>query len=131
MPVTKLHKYFGILFNVTFSFVAGQVPPSPQPDARLRWRKDQTQWRQERERDGERVKAFSEPDFLVLGNLASEVSMVTLDMLEIIIRVCLSAKSPQGVIDNSLVCLAYQIMLSKSRADILILRNSGLESYLL
>ena len=66
---------------------AGQVPPSPQPDSRLRWRKDQTQWRQERDRDGERVKAFSEPDFLVLGNLASEVSMVTLDMLEIVIRV--------------------------------------------
>lgn len=67
---------------------AGNVPPSPQlADTRLRWRKDQTQWRQERDRDGERVKAFSEPDFLVLGNLASEVSMVTIDMLEIVIKV--------------------------------------------
>lgn len=47
-----------------------------------------TQWRQERDSHGEKLmKAYSEPDFLVLGNLASEVSMVALDMLEIIVKV--------------------------------------------
>ena len=67
--------------------ISAAIPPSPQPDSKLRWRKDQTQWRQERDHHGEKLKGFSEPDFVVLGHLASEVSMVTLDMLEIIIKV--------------------------------------------
>lgn len=68
--------------------IVGGVPASPQPDARLRWRKDQTQWRQEgRDNLIERMKSYVEPDFVVLGNLASEVSMVVLDMLDIVIKV--------------------------------------------
>lgn len=64
------------------------MPPSPQPEMKLRWRKDQTQWRQDaRDHFTEKSKSYVEPNFLVLGNLASEVSMVVIDMLEIIIQV--------------------------------------------
>jgi len=74
-------------FEVILCFTA-DVPASPQTDSKLRWRKDQTQWRQDmRDNQIERSKSHSEPDFLVLGNLASEVSMGALDMLEIIVKV--------------------------------------------
>ncbi|XP_067927943.1 dedicator of cytokinesis protein 7-like [Watersipora subatra] len=86
------------------------VPPSPQTDTRLRWRKDQTQWRQERDNPGEKMKGYSEPDFVVLGHLASEVSMTALDTLELIIQIIQSQDSLQnlltGVLRVLLQCLA-------------------------
>uniref|UniRef100_A0A803VMK0 Dedicator of cytokinesis 8 n=1 Tax=Ficedula albicollis TaxID=59894 RepID=A0A803VMK0_FICAL len=52
----------------------------------LRWRKEQTQWRQANERQ-DKTKAELDQEALISGNLATEANLIILDMQENIIQV--------------------------------------------
>ncbi|KAG8238879.1 hypothetical protein J437_LFUL018440, partial [Ladona fulva] len=63
-------------------------PPSPSgwPGDRLRWRKDQMAWKPYLDTP-ERPRAEVETDAHIEGNLATEVSLIILDTLELIVQV--------------------------------------------
>uniref|UniRef100_A0A663FIQ5 Dedicator of cytokinesis 8 n=1 Tax=Aquila chrysaetos chrysaetos TaxID=223781 RepID=A0A663FIQ5_AQUCH len=69
---------------------AGTSHPSPPISAglneNLRWRKEQTHWRQANERQ-DKTKAELDQEALISGNLATEANLIILDMQENIIQV--------------------------------------------
>uniref|UniRef100_A0A674JM19 Dedicator of cytokinesis 8 n=1 Tax=Terrapene triunguis TaxID=2587831 RepID=A0A674JM19_9SAUR len=74
----------------------------------LRWRKEQTQWRQANERL-DKTKAELDQEALISGNLATEANLIILDMQENIIQVrnCTANNLLGGVLKvlvNSLSC---------------------------
>ncbi|GAB6031639.1 hypothetical protein CHUAL_009399 [Chamberlinius hualienensis] len=92
-------------------------PPSPgvSHGDRLRWRKDQTQWRPSTD-VVERSKAELECDAHIQGNLATEVTAVVLDMLEIIVNVASQSDNLQGLVGTVFRVLLHSFSRNQSTA---------------
>ncbi|XP_038660625.1 dedicator of cytokinesis protein 8 isoform X1 [Scyliorhinus canicula] len=74
----------------------------------LRWRKDQTQWRQGNERH-EKTKADLDQEALVSGNLMTEANLTILDTLEIIIQVISMSDCKDNVLGSVLRILLHSL----------------------
>lgn len=68
-------------------FCAEHFNPSLGQSERLRWRKDQTAYRQTTQDEFEKTPLQLEEDAVLEGQLATEVSMTVLDTLELLIQV--------------------------------------------
>ncbi|XP_060697150.1 dedicator of cytokinesis protein 8 isoform X2 [Hemiscyllium ocellatum] len=79
----------------------------------LRWRKDQTQWRQGNERQ-EKTKADLDQEALVSGNLVTEANLVILDTLEIIIKAILVSDCKDSVLGNILRVILHNLGCNQS-----------------
>ncbi|KAM7330040.1 hypothetical protein ACRRTK_011653 [Alexandromys fortis] len=66
----------------------------------LRWRKEQTQWRQANEKL-DKTKAELDQEALISGNLATEANLIILDMQENIIQCCSDIMTAQGNVQYS------------------------------
>uniref|UniRef100_T1J9Y0 Uncharacterized protein n=1 Tax=Strigamia maritima TaxID=126957 RepID=T1J9Y0_STRMM len=92
-------------------------PPSPSSHHadRLRWRKDQTHWKQTSEQI-ERPKSEIENDAHIEGNLATETAMIIVDTLEIIIQVVSQSDNLQGLLGTVLRVLLHALACNQSTA---------------
>uniref|UniRef100_UPI00398F3272 dedicator of cytokinesis protein 8 isoform X2 n=1 Tax=Pristiophorus japonicus TaxID=55135 RepID=UPI00398F3272 len=79
----------------------------------LRWRKDQTQWRQGNERL-EKTKADLDQEALVSGNLVTEANLIILDMLEIIIQAISVSDCKDSVLGSVLKVLLHSLGCNQS-----------------
>ncbi|XP_067118403.1 dedicator of cytokinesis protein 7 isoform X1 [Centruroides vittatus] len=90
-------------------------PPSPNPyqGDRLRWRKDQMQWRYTSEQS-ERPKIEIDTEAHIEGNLSTEINMVLLDTLELIIQTVCQSDSLQGLLSIVLRVLLHALGCNQS-----------------
>ncbi|XP_053322371.1 dedicator of cytokinesis protein 8 isoform X2 [Spea bombifrons] len=79
----------------------------------LRWRKEQTQWRQANERLN-LTKAEIDQEAILSGNLATEANLVILDMLEIIIQVNLTTECKDNLLGGILKVLVHSLSTNQS-----------------
>ncbi|XP_041042551.1 dedicator of cytokinesis protein 8 isoform X2 [Carcharodon carcharias] len=79
----------------------------------LRWRKDQTQWRQGNERQ-EKTKADLDQEALVSGNLVTEANLIILDTLEIIIQAISMSDCKDNVLGSVLRVLLHSLGCNQS-----------------
>ncbi|XP_027052730.1 dedicator of cytokinesis protein 7-like, partial [Pocillopora damicornis] len=86
---------------------------SPTPEARLRWRKDQTQWRQATEQQ-DRVRPEVEVNAQIEGGLAAEVSTIVLDTLEHLVQTVSSSESLRVVLSGILRVLLHSLSYNQS-----------------
>ncbi|XP_064604400.1 dedicator of cytokinesis protein 7-like isoform X2 [Liolophura sinensis] len=93
-------------------------PPSPLEVSRLRWRKDQL-LRQPFEQMESKPRDV-EIDFHTEGSLAAEVSMICLDLLELIIQIAQNSDSMQMLLSTALRVLLHGLSLNQST---LVLQN--------
>uniref|UniRef100_A0A8C8BHX6 Dedicator of cytokinesis 8 n=1 Tax=Otus sunia TaxID=257818 RepID=A0A8C8BHX6_9STRI len=70
----------------------------------LRWRKEQTQWRQANERQ-DKTKAELDQEALISGNLATEANLIILDMQENIIQASFAAECRDNLLGGVLKVL--------------------------
>ncbi|XP_064626372.1 dedicator of cytokinesis protein 7-like isoform X5 [Lineus longissimus] len=97
-------------------FYAMATPPSPVTDLnRLRWRKEQTAWKQQSDHP-DRQKSEMEIDAHVEGNLATEVAMVCIDTIDLIIQIVQGSDSLQAVLSSVLRVLLHSMALNQSSA---------------
>lgn len=84
--------------------------------SRLRWRKDQVQWRHSMEiQDSPKpMHAELEVETQVEGNLAAEVSLITLDTLELIIQIAAASDMMQPLLCSALRVLLHMLGLNQS-----------------
>ncbi|XP_041359192.1 dedicator of cytokinesis protein 7-like isoform X2 [Gigantopelta aegis] len=115
----------------TASSLAGDhTPPLVAPEgggSRLRWRKDQLQWRHSLEIHDRVVplRASTKPrdvdsDAHVEGSLAAEVSVISLDILEIIVQIAQSSEMMSPLLGSALRVLLHMLGLNQS---VLVLQN--------
>ncbi|KAK8766565.1 hypothetical protein V5799_006661 [Amblyomma americanum] len=95
------------------------TPQTPTQGDRLRWRKDQTQWRHGSE-NYDRPKVEVEMEAHIEGNLATEVTMTILDVLELIIQVVSQSDAQQSVLGTVLRVLLHALDCNQST---LVLQN--------
>uniref|UniRef100_A0A8B9GF53 Dedicator of cytokinesis 8 n=1 Tax=Amazona collaria TaxID=241587 RepID=A0A8B9GF53_9PSIT len=74
----------------------------------LRWRKEQTQWRQANERQ-DKTKAELDQEALISGNLATEANLIILDMQENIIQVGNSTECRDNLLGGVLKVLVNSL----------------------
>ncbi|XP_032873676.1 dedicator of cytokinesis protein 8 isoform X3 [Amblyraja radiata] len=79
----------------------------------LRWRKDQTQWRQGNERH-EKTKADLDQEALISGNLVTEANLIILDTLEIIIQVISMSDCKDNVLGSVFRVLLHSLRCNQS-----------------
>uniref|UniRef100_A0A8D2L2D0 Dedicator of cytokinesis 8 n=1 Tax=Varanus komodoensis TaxID=61221 RepID=A0A8D2L2D0_VARKO len=79
----------------------------------LRWRKEQTQWRQANERL-DKTKAEIDQEALISGNLATEANLIILDMLENIIQVRNSMDCREHILGSVLKVLVNSLTCDQS-----------------
>ncbi|KAM4809260.1 dedicator of cytokinesis protein 8 [Rhinophrynus dorsalis] len=79
----------------------------------LRWRKEQTQWRQANERLN-MAKAEMDQEAIMCGNLATEANLIILDMLEIIIQTNLSMECKDSLLGGVLKVLVHSLSTNQS-----------------
>ncbi|XP_078252208.1 dedicator of cytokinesis protein 8 isoform X2 [Rhinoraja longicauda] len=79
----------------------------------LRWRKDQTQWRQGNERH-EKTKADLDQEALISGNLVTEANLIILDTLEIIIQAISMSDCKDNVLGSVLRVLLHSLGCNQS-----------------
>uniref|UniRef100_A0A8C5LM28 Dedicator of cytokinesis 8 n=1 Tax=Leptobrachium leishanense TaxID=445787 RepID=A0A8C5LM28_9ANUR len=79
----------------------------------LRWRKEQTQWRQANERLN-MTKAEIDQEAILNGNLATEANLIILDVLEIIIQVNLSVECKDSLLGGVLKVLVHSLSTNQS-----------------
>ncbi|KAM8960557.1 dedicator of cytokinesis protein 8 [Pelodytes ibericus] len=79
----------------------------------LRWKKDQTQWRQANERLN-MTKAEIDQEAIMCGNLATEANLIILDVLEIIIQVNLSTECKDSLLGGILKVLVHSLSTNQS-----------------
>uniref|UniRef100_A0A4W3I227 Dedicator of cytokinesis 8 n=1 Tax=Callorhinchus milii TaxID=7868 RepID=A0A4W3I227_CALMI len=79
----------------------------------LRWRKDQTQWRQGNERL-EKSKADLDQEALICGNLVTEANLIVLDTLETITQAISVSDSKDSVLGNVLRVLLHSLGCNQS-----------------
>ncbi|EEC02254.1 signal recognition particle receptor, putative [Ixodes scapularis] len=86
---------------------------TPTQGDRLRWRKDQTQWRHGSD-SFDRPKVEVEVEAHMEGNLATEVTATVLDVLELIVQVVSQSDSQQSVLGTVLRVLLHALDCSQS-----------------
>ncbi|CAN8011055.1 unnamed protein product, partial [Ixodes pacificus] len=91
---------------------SGQLQTPTQGD-RLRWRKDQTQWRHGSD-SFDRPKVEVEVEAHMEGNLATEVTATVLDVLELIVQVVSQSDSQQSVLGTVLRVVLHALDCSQS-----------------
>ncbi|KAM4052801.1 dedicator of cytokinesis protein 8 isoform 2-T2 [Anomaloglossus baeobatrachus] len=79
----------------------------------LRWRKEQTQWRQANERLN-MTKAEMDQEAIMCGNLATEANLIILDGLETIIQVNLSVDCKDNLLGGILKVLVHSLSTNQS-----------------
>ncbi|CAN8004691.1 unnamed protein product, partial [Ixodes hexagonus] len=94
-------------------------PQTPTQGDRLRWRKDQTQWRHGSDHF-DRPKVEVEVEAHIEGNLSTEVTATILDVLELIVQVVSQSDSQQSVLGTVLRVLLHALDCSQST---LVLQN--------
>ncbi|XP_050403789.1 dedicator of cytokinesis protein 7 [Patella vulgata] len=88
---------------------------------RLRWRKDQVQWRHSMEiHDGPTKPRDMEIVCHVEGSLAAEVSMISLDLLELVMQIAQTSDLMQPLLSSALRVLLHMFALNQSS---LVLQN--------
>ncbi|CAM1319326.1 DOCK6 (predicted) [Pycnogonum litorale] len=96
-------------------------PPSPNwyHQDRLRWRKDQIQYRQSNEKSDRPIEEM-EHEAHIEGNLATESTMIILDTLELIVKVVNKSDMLQGLLGSVLRVLLHALSCNQST---MVLRN--------
>ncbi|XP_072928200.1 dedicator of cytokinesis protein 8 isoform X1 [Hemitrygon akajei] len=79
----------------------------------LRWRKDQTQWRQGNEKQ-EKTKADLDQEALISGNFVTEANLIILDTLEIIIQAISMSDCKDNVLGSVLRVLLHSLGCNQS-----------------
>ncbi|KAG8543683.1 hypothetical protein GDO81_024032 [Engystomops pustulosus] len=79
----------------------------------LRWRKEQTHWRQANERLN-MTKAELDQEAIMCGNLATEANLIILDVLETIIQVNLSVDCKDNLLGGILKVLVHSLSTNQS-----------------
>ncbi|XP_056378742.1 dedicator of cytokinesis protein 8 isoform X2 [Hyla sarda] len=79
----------------------------------LRWRKEQTQWRQANERLN-MTKAEIDQEAIMCGNLATEANLIILDVLETMIQVNLSVDCKDNLLGGILKVLVHSLSTNQS-----------------
>ncbi|XP_061585333.1 dedicator of cytokinesis protein 8 isoform X2 [Cololabis saira] len=79
----------------------------------LRWRKDLTQWRQTNDRQ-DKTKAELDQEAVISGNLATETSLIVLDLLETIIQAVPLADCKDSVVGGVLKVLLHSLTCNQS-----------------
>ncbi|XP_049572632.1 dedicator of cytokinesis protein 8 [Syngnathus scovelli] len=79
----------------------------------LRWRKDQTQWRQTNDRH-DKTKAELDQEALISGNLATEANLIVLDLLETIVQAVPLADFKDSVVGGLLKVLLHSLTCNQS-----------------
>ncbi|NWY46142.1 DOCK8 protein, partial [Sylvia atricapilla] len=74
----------------------------------LRWRKEQTQWRQANDRQ-DKTKAELDQEALISGNLATEANLIILDMQENIIQASFAAECRDNLLGGVLKVLVNSL----------------------
>ncbi|ESP02458.1 hypothetical protein LOTGIDRAFT_199704 [Lottia gigantea] len=87
---------------------------------RLRWRKDQVQWRHSMEVHESPKPRDVEIDSHVEGSLAAEVSMISLDLIELVIQIAQTSDLMQPLLSSALRVLLHMFALNQST---LVLQN--------
>ncbi|KAI0241313.1 Dedicator of cytokinesis protein 7 [Lamellibrachia satsuma] len=101
---------------------AERAPPSPTSEAanaRLRWRKDLTQWKRASEHfdsshNSSKVMPESEVDTYIEGSLAAEATMIVIDTLELIVQIAQTSDMLQGILGSVLRVLLHSLALNQS-----------------
>ncbi|XP_048256489.1 dedicator of cytokinesis protein 7-like isoform X1 [Haliotis rufescens] len=105
------------------SLSGDRTPPVLAPESgsmRLRWRKDQVQWRHSLEIQDSMKPRDVESDAHVEGSLAAEVSMISLDTLELIMQIAQLSDEMQPLLSSGLRVLLHMLGLNQS---MLVLQN--------
>ncbi|XP_060603802.1 dedicator of cytokinesis protein 7-like isoform X2 [Ruditapes philippinarum] len=92
----------------------GQSPLAAMEGGKLRWRKEQVQWRHSHEPFDSPKPRDVEADAHIEGNLAAEVSMVALDTLELIIQIAQASEMMQPLLSSALRVLLHGLGLNQS-----------------
>ncbi|XP_053555956.1 dedicator of cytokinesis protein 8 [Bombina bombina] len=79
----------------------------------LRWRKEQTQWRQANEQLN-MTKAELDQEAIMCGNLATESNLIILDVLEIIIQATLTVDCKDNLLGGVLKVLVHSLSTNQS-----------------
>ncbi|CAH2294063.1 dedicator of cytokinesis 8 isoform X1 [Pelobates cultripes] len=79
----------------------------------LRWRKEQTQWRQANERLN-MTKAEIDQEAIMSGNLATEANLIILDVLEIFIQANLSVECKDSLLGGVLKVVVHSLSTNQS-----------------
>ncbi|XP_043910690.1 dedicator of cytokinesis protein 7-like [Protopterus annectens] len=84
---------------------------NPGRQEKLRWRKDQTRWRQQADKEKmvNKIKAEQDQDDLIKRNLATEVNLIVVDTLEIIVQRCLKEHNKNVIFDWVLSVLLHSL----------------------
>ncbi|PVD22808.1 hypothetical protein C0Q70_16064 [Pomacea canaliculata] len=109
--------------NSQSGFPGNRTPPLMPVESggsRLRWRKDQLQWRHSMELQDSPRSQEQEVDTQVEGNLAAEVSLITLDTIELIIQIAQASDLMQPLLSSALRVLLHMLGLNQSS---LVLQN--------
>ncbi|XP_071850435.1 dedicator of cytokinesis protein 7-like isoform X2 [Apostichopus japonicus] len=88
--------------------------PSLGQSERLRWRKDQTAYRQSAPEEYEKTPLQLEEDAVLEGQLATEVSMTVLDTLELLIQTISSTDNMQGALTGVMKVILHMLALNQS-----------------
>ncbi|XP_015777841.1 PREDICTED: dedicator of cytokinesis protein 7-like [Acropora digitifera] len=86
---------------------------SPSSESRLRWRKDQTQWRQAADQQ-DRLRPEAEVTSQIEGSLAAEVSSIVLDSLEHLVQTVTTSDSLRVVLSGILRVLLHCLNCNQS-----------------
>ncbi|XP_015776632.1 PREDICTED: dedicator of cytokinesis protein 7-like [Acropora digitifera] len=86
---------------------------SPSSESRLRWRKDQTQWRQAADQL-DRLRPEAEVTSQIEGSLAAEVSSIVLDSLEHLVQTVTTSDSLRVVLSGILRVLLHCLNCNQS-----------------
>ncbi|XP_051950035.1 dedicator of cytokinesis protein 8 isoform X2 [Xyrauchen texanus] len=79
----------------------------------LRWRKDLTQWRQTNDRQ-DKSKAELDQEAIISGNLATETSLIVLDLLEMMVQAVPLADCRDNVVGGVLKVLLHSLTCNQS-----------------
>ncbi|RUS71322.1 hypothetical protein EGW08_020919, partial [Elysia chlorotica] len=100
--------------------LGGSQTPPPVPvapdtnNSRLRWRKDQVQWRHSMDVTDSPRQLEIETESQDESSLAAEVSMICLDNLELIIQIAQNSEMLQPLLGSSLRVLLHMLALNQS-----------------
>ncbi|NXU04743.1 DOCK8 protein, partial [Buphagus erythrorhynchus] len=96
-----------VLISLTYIALLGN-DRSAGVNENLRWRKEQTQWRQANERQ-DKTKAELDQEALISGNLATEANLIILDMQENIIQASFAAECRDNLLGGVLKVLVNSL----------------------
>ncbi|KAJ8040484.1 Dedicator of cytokinesis protein 7 [Holothuria leucospilota] len=88
--------------------------PSLGQSERLRWRKEQTNYRQNAPEEYEKTPLQLEEDAILEGQIATEVSMTVLDTLELLIQTISVTDNMQGALTGVMKVLLHMLALNQS-----------------